>query len=95
MANINCSQLSADINPTRLSPYIDFGGLAVLSDTVNTPQPFKMIVVTGSGIVSWLNINGDAQSIYCGIPGQPYYIRGIRLLSAGTTATGIYWGGGQ
>jgi hypothetical protein len=95
MANNSVTPYQKESSPLHVSPYIDFSALAVLSDTVDTPQPFKMVIVSAPGFVTWLNLNGDSQITYCGIPGQPYYIRGKRLMATGTTATGIYWGGGQ
>lgn len=90
----NVQPYSKDSTPITVSPYIEFGALAVPSDTVDTPQPFKVLVVTVPGFVTWLNNAGDSQIFNLSIPGQPYFILGKRIMSTGTTATGIYWGGG-
>lgn len=93
--NFSVTPYPQGASPLHVSPYIDFSALASPSDTVDTPQPFKVVIVTVAGTVTWLNLNGESQITYCGIPGQPYFIRGKRIMATGTTATGIYWGGGQ
>lgn len=89
------SKLNTDSKGFETSPYIDYGSSVTPSDTSNTPFPFKVLVVSTAGTVTWLNFNKESQTFNCAVPGQPYFIRGVRILSTGTTATGIYIGGGQ
>lgn len=92
---LNTNPFQVEANPKEISPYVDFAQLWVPSNTADTPWPFKVVVVTTPGTITWLNMSGQSQTWFAGIQGMPIYIRGTRIMSTGTTATGIYIGTGQ
>ena len=87
--NPNVDQYSRDIKPTNISPFIDYGVFVTPNDNVDTPFLFKVLTCTNPGNISWLNLKGELQSYYIGIPGYQYFIRGKRIMATGTTAVGI------
>ena len=58
------------------------------SDSADLATPVRMVTVSGSGTIAWRNWNGIAQSTGVLPPGS-YPMMARRILSTGTTATGL------
>lgn len=86
-----------NVNPTTPTNQIGIfpqkGGL--LTANTHLGFCFKMIRVRTAGDVNIMGIDGNAMLIIDVQPGFFTIAEGYGYLSSGTTATGIYWYGGQ
>ena len=92
MAVQNVSPFMPETSPKELSIYNDFSEEVVLD--VAATQPFKLLVAGVGGDIEVEGIAGNTIFWPAASAGQPIPIRGVKVLSAHTTAGGIhvYWG---
>ena len=60
-----------------------------LPPDVEPPRPTRGLMVAGAGDVALVTLGGETAILPALVPGVQYAIRATRILSTGTTATGI------
>lgn len=61
---------------------------ALIADT-DPPRPIRALMVATAGDVALITLAGETATLPALVPGMQYAIRATRILSAGTTATGL------
>lgn len=60
-----------------------------LAPDTDLPRPTRGLMVTGAGDVALITLAGESATLPALSPGVQYAIRATRILSVGTTATGL------
>jgi hypothetical protein len=84
---MNIADPYANLIPATDGPLV--GGFAVTPGAPQLPIVTRAIMVGGGGDVAVILRNGDALTLPGLQPGAIYPVRVTRVLTAGTTATGI------
>lgn len=87
--NIDIRNTNPNSRDEQLGRFTRRGEL-VVPDSFQTFPYFKKIMVTVAGNVAYENQFGESVIIPLCQPGTEYYHVGRRILSTGTTATGIH-----
>lgn len=78
-----------DDHQVSLTSPIEGGFDITPDDTADLPQVTRALMVTGAGDVAMVLRLGDTITLAGLLPGVIYPIRAARILSNGTTATGL------